>query len=87
MKRRRFYEQLGFFLGPRLSIVAIAVLLWVIVGDILVNGIGAISWEFLTQPPRMGMTEGGILPAIVGTIAVSMLTIAFSVPLGISAAI
>lgn len=87
MKRRKFFERLGFFLGPRLSIVAIAALLWLIVGNIAVNGVGVIRWEFLTQPPRTGMTEGGILPAIVGTVAVSLLTIAFSVPLGMFAAI
>ena len=87
MKGRKLFEEIGFFLGPRLSVVAIAVLLWIIVGDILLNGIGAIRWEFLTQPPREGMTAGGIFPAIVGTVAVSILMVIFSVPLGISAAI
>jgi phosphate transport system permease protein len=51
------------------------------------NGAGAISWEFLTQPPRHGMKEGGILPAIVGTILLIIGTMLFSLPLGILSAV
>jgi ABC-type phosphate transport system permease subunit len=36
-----------------------------VVGTTLVQGAGAISWEFLTTMPRDGMKAGGILPAIV----------------------
>lgn len=54
---------------------------------IIKNGIGAISWEFLTTAPRMGMREGGILPAIVGTIYLVTGTIIFALPLGVLAAI
>ena len=32
------------------------------------QGLSALSWTFLTQPPSNGMTEGGIMPAIVGTV-------------------
>ncbi|MGD0077270.1 MAG: phosphate ABC transporter permease PstA [Sedimentisphaerales bacterium] len=51
------------------------------------NGASAISWEFLTQPPRHGMKEGGILPAIVGTILLIIGTMLFSLPLGILSAV
>lgn len=54
---------------------------------IFYNGIGAISWEFLTQPPRQGMTEGGIWPAILGTIFLTLGTAVAAIPLGIGAAI
>jgi len=54
---------------------------------IFYNGIGAISWEFLTQPPRQGMTEGGILPAILGTIFLTLGTAVAAIPIGIGAAI
>jgi phosphate transport system permease protein len=54
---------------------------------IVVQGGPAISWEFLTQPPRNGMREGGILPAIVGTFYLTVGTAIFSVPLGVAAAI
>jgi phosphate transport system permease protein len=51
------------------------------------NGISAISWEFITQPPRNGMREGGILPAIIGTIILIIGTMLLSLPLGILSAI
>lgn len=54
---------------------------------IFYNGIGAISWEFLTQPPRQGMTEGGILPAILGTLFLTLGTAVAAIPIGIGAAI
>jgi phosphate transport system permease protein len=32
--------------------------------DIFTKGVSVLSWKFLTEPPRSGMTEGGIFPAI-----------------------
>jgi len=54
---------------------------------IFINGIGAISWEFLTQPPSNGMKEGGIMPAILGTMILTFGTAIASIPLSIGAAI
>jgi len=51
------------------------------------NGLPAISWEFLTQPPRDSMTAGGILPCIIGTIILSVGSMAVAFPLGVCAAI
>jgi phosphate transport system permease protein len=51
------------------------------------NGLGVINWQFLTQPPTKGMTEGGIWPCIVGTVLVTFVSLIFSVPIGVSAAI
>ena len=53
----------------------------------VVRGIGVISWDFLTEFPTNGMTEGGIFPAIVGTILLTFGTAIAAIPLGISAAI
>ncbi len=52
-----------------------------------VKGHGAISWEFLTAFPKNGMTEGGILPALVGTVWLVGVALVASVPLGVAAAI
>lgn len=60
-------------------IVVIVYLFW--------QGIGAISWEFLTQPPRNGMTEGGIMPAILGTLILTIGTALVSMPFSIATAI
>jgi len=59
----------------------------IVIGSIVINGIGAISWEFLTQMPRNGMKAGGIFPAIVGTILLMMGTALVSIPVGIGSAI
>jgi len=58
-----------------------------IVFIIIQKGISAISWEFLTAMPKMGMREGGIFPAIVGTIYLVTGTLAFALPLGVLSAI
>ena len=56
---------------------------FLIIGYIIYKGIPAISWEFLTEMPRNGMREGGIFPAIIGTIYLTIGTIVVSVPFGI----
>lgn len=72
-----------------ITAVAIFVILPIIfvIGFLVYNGIGAISWEFLSQPPREGMTEGGLLPAILGTVFLTLGTAVAAIPLGIGAAI
>ena len=58
-----------------------------ILAIIIQKGAGAISWEFLSAMPKNGMREGGIFPAIVGTIYLVTGTLMFSLPLGVMAAI
>jgi phosphate transport system permease protein len=84
--KKQWSERLGFLM---LYLAGILVLffLGVILFDIFIKGVGILSWKFLTQPPRMGMTEGGIFPAIMGTFTVSIITVIFAVPLGMFAAI
>jgi len=84
--KKKWAERIGFFL---LSSAAVLVLffLGIIIWDIFSKGVGVISWQFLTQAPREGMTEGGIFPAILGTFLVSLITVLFAVPLGMFAAI
>ncbi len=54
---------------------------------IFVKGISAINWEFLTAAPRNGMTQGGIMPAILGTLLLTTGTAIACIPLAIGAAI
>lgn len=58
-----------------------------VIAYIVANGVGAINWEFLTAAPRNGLKEGGILPAILGTVLLTMGTAIACIPLGIGAAI
>jgi phosphate transport system permease protein len=67
---------------------AVAVLpIVVVIVFLFVNGLKAISWEFLTQMPSNGMAEGGIMPAILGTVALTLGTAIASIPLAVGAAI
>ncbi|NOZ07015.1 MAG: phosphate ABC transporter, permease protein PstA, partial [Chloroflexi bacterium] len=69
------------------AMVIVIVPLVFLVSYIVVQGIGAISWQFLADMPRNGMREGGIFPAIVGTVLLTLGTALFSVPIGIGGGI
>ncbi|MFA6449558.1 MAG: phosphate ABC transporter permease PstA [bacterium] len=58
-----------------------------ILGFLLVKGLPAINIEFLTAAPRAGMKEGGIFPAIVGTLYLVICAISVSLPLGVTCAV
>jgi phosphate transport system permease protein len=72
-------------LGVATLLVVVPIVLTIIY--ILQHGYSAVSWEFVSQPPRHGMKEGGIFPAIVGTVYLIIGTMVFSLPLGILSAI
>ena len=71
----------------RLMFFFLAFILILLLGKIFIEGIGVISPEFLFDEPRDNMTSGGIGPAIFGTVAVTLLMIIFTVPLGVFSAI
>lgn len=85
-RRKRINQKIAFgiFTIINYSIVA---LLFVILAFIVVKGIGAISWEFITEMPSNGMTEGGIFPAIIGTLCLVVASMIFAFPVGVFAAI
>lgn len=69
------------------STALVCLFLGVILWDIFSKGVPVISIGFLTQNPTHGMTEGGILPAILGTILLTFITTLFAVPFGVACAI
>jgi phosphate transport system permease protein len=75
------------FLLISLSVAIVIAALGVILFEIVVNGAGAISWEFLTGSPRDLGRAGGIFPAIVGTFYLVGGALAVALPLGIATAI
>lgn len=83
---RHLTQRVGFTVITLMSIATVLPIVAVVI-YILAQGFPAISWEFLTGFPRDGMREGGILPAIIGTLYLTVGTAVFSVPLGIAAAI
>jgi phosphate transport system permease protein len=86
MNGAKMREKIAFvILGFATFLVVLPIILTIFY--IVKNGIGSVTWEFITQPPRNGMKEGGILPAIIGTIVLIIGTMIFSLPLGILSAV
>ncbi len=86
MKKHKVTQNIGFTL-LFLCMAATLFFLGAIIFFITIRGIKVISWEFLTQVPRNGMTEGGVAPAILGTFYLTMGAILVSLPLGLACAI
>jgi phosphate transport system permease protein len=84
--QKKVAQFIGFF-TLRICLYLVLAVLLLFLYDIGRKGGGAISWEFLTQAPRKGMTQGGIFPAIFGTFLVTLITAILAVPLGMCAAI
>ncbi|HEY3343807.1 MAG TPA: phosphate ABC transporter permease PstA [Anaerolineaceae bacterium] len=82
----RRIERAGFAVLTAVSVLTVIPIIMIIV-YVLIQGLPAISWSFLTEFPRDGMRAGGILPAIIGTFYLTVGTAIFSVPLGVAAAI
>ncbi|MDR3358745.1 MAG: phosphate ABC transporter permease PstA [Desulfovibrio sp.] len=84
--RRRNRQRFMFLMLRSAAAVNIAALVSVC-AFLVWNGLPAISWEFLTEPPRKSMTEGGILPCITGTLFLSLGALGLSFPLGVASAV
>jgi phosphate transport system permease protein len=70
-----------------LSIIIVIIFLGIILAYIITNGVGALSWEFITTGPSNLGRSGGIFPSIIGTLYLVAGAIAISLPLGVGAAI
>jgi phosphate transport system permease protein len=79
-------EKIAFSLLILATLTVVGFVL-IILGYIISNGYGTIDIEFLTQAPNRMMTQGGIYPAIVGTIALIIGSMSVALPIGIMAAI
>ncbi len=75
-------EKVVFFVIKVLAYISV-VFLAILVGYIFLNGFKVINLSFLTEFPKNGITEGGIFPAIVGTLYLVLISFVFAVPVGI----
>ncbi len=83
---KRTSQSIAFWIFRILGIIVVGILLWIL-GFIIYNGIGVISWDFLTEAPTDGMTGGGIFPAIVGTFCLVAGSMVVAFPIGVMSAI
>jgi len=85
--QNRLARQSAMFSLLRLAAFVNLFALFSVCTFLILNGLPAISWEFLTQPPAKAMTAGGIWPCIVGTALLALGALTVSFPLGIASAI
>lgn len=83
---RHIRGKVMFFFLRVAAFTNIAVLFGVC-GFLIWKGFPALSWEFITEPPRKAMTEGGIWPCIVGTVLLAVGSLGVSFPLGVASAV
>lgn len=84
MKKISHFFNWVFLLG---STAMVCLFLAIILYDIFSKGLPSVSWNFISTVPTAGMTKGGILPAIFGTLLLVFITTLFAVPFGISCAV
>ena len=69
------------------SAAATVLILLYIIGTIAYRGIGVIDISFILDSPRMSGAEGGIFPAITGTLCLVAVAILTAAPIGVGAAV
>ena len=84
IKKIKYFFNWILLLG---STLLVCLILGVILWDIFSKGMSSVSWQFISQFPTNGMTKGGILPAIIGTLLLTFITTIFAVPFGVACAI
>lgn len=85
-KRRRINDFILNFLMC-LAVGVIGALLIGIVGYILCRGVGNITWEFLSTKPSLIRDTIGILPNILNTVYIILMTLIIVLPIGVGGAI
>jgi phosphate transport system permease protein len=86
LMNRTVAQRMGFGLLGLITLVVVVPILLVI-GIIVARGIVAINWQFLSTMPYGGMKQGGILPAIIGTLLLTLGTALVAVPIGVGGAV
>ena len=83
---RRLWNQ--FFTGAVWIAAAFVIVLVVgIIGMVLVRGLPHVNWTFLTTTSSILRGTNGILPAIINTLYIILLTLVIVLPLGVGAAV
>ncbi len=70
-----------------ISASCIIIILLGVLGYLFINGINELNIDFLTSNPKKNWGEGGIFPAIEGTLAVVFISILIATPLGVGTAL
>lgn len=82
----RFKEVLALTFIRLLAYTIIFIICYILI-DIVRNGYQVLSWDFISSPPRRSGAEGGILPAIIGTVYLVLGAVIIALPIGMGSAI
>lgn len=82
----RFAEAIFRWLCGTAVFVPLLLLGWLIL-DVVITGVGRLDWSFFTNTDSMRPLRAGILPPLVGTLWLMVLTAGISLPLGVGAAV
>jgi phosphate transport system permease protein len=85
--RKNFLADGAFAVASGATLLIVLFILGTILFDVIRNGTPHLSWTFLSQAPREGMTAGGIFPAIIGMVEMVFLMTLAGVPIGVATAI
>lgn len=83
---RRLKEWAPFLASWTAALAVTAFFAWIL-ADILRQGAGELSWDFLTEPPQDAGRQGGISPILVSTALILGVCLAVSIPLGAATAV
>jgi phosphate transport system permease protein len=87
MRRRHAVNRIAEWSSTAAALLAVAVLA-IVVGSVFLEGLGALSWHFLTTPTALfGESGGGIANAIVGSAVIVGIAALIAIPVGILVAI
>ena len=84
--KKRISDKILLFLIWASSFITIAVLAWILI-YVISRGIANINWEFISTIYKPGADKHGILPMIISTLYIVLLTVAIATPIGICSAI
>ncbi len=86
LRKNKTYDSLFKYFGIFCTLIGL-VLLAIFIGNIFVEGISRIDWDFITSLPSRKAEKSGIYIALMGSIWILGLTTLIAVPLGVAAAV
>jgi len=82
-ERNQTIARWSFFSMSMMMIIPLVL----IIGYLVYHAAPSLNWNFIVDVPRHGMRDGGIWPALIGTIYLVFISLAVSAPIGVLAAI
>jgi phosphate transport system permease protein len=86
LQRRKLFDQIFQGIATIATLIGVVVLI-VLLWDIVRDGGGRLSWQFLTSFPSRKPENAGIVSALVGSLWLLVITAAIAFPMGVGAAI